>query len=74
MKKMNIQRDLDSRAAIRAASVRPLPAESEKKEVEPDNQKTDGKSEDLPECADHAEIPGAETGQSKKTRKTQRNV
>ena len=71
MKKMNIQRDLDSRAAIAGAAVRPLPLAHES-EVE--NEKTDGKSEDLPERADHEESGAAETGQPKKVRKTKRDV
>lgn len=73
MKKMNIQRDLDSRAAIAGAAVRPLPLAHES-EVEPENEKTDGKSEDLPERADHEESGAAESGQPKKVRKTKRDV
>ena len=73
MKKMNIQRDLDSRAAIAAASARPLPPEYQT-EVEPVKTETDGESENLPERADHTDTPATETGQHKKVRKTKRDV
>lgn len=73
MKKMNIQRDLESRAAIAGASARPLSPVNEP-EVEPAKTVTDGKSEDLPERSDHAESAATETGQPKKVRKTKRDV
>lgn len=64
MKKLNIQRDLDSRAQIAAPKRRkPVIVESEK-------PKQDGKTEEAPQCADHAQAVAPASGPVKKARKT----
>lgn len=67
MKKLNIQRDLDSRAQI-AAPKRRKPVI-----VEPKKPQQDGKTEDAPQCADHTQAVAPAPGPIKKTRKTAGN-
>lgn len=71
MKKLNVQRDLDSRARIAEITILPvLP----KPIVEPVTMKTDAQSQKNKECTDNQSTPLPEEKKAKGRRTTTRNI
>lgn len=72
MKKLNIQRDLNSRAAISEKHRRTHRIDAAP--VEPLNTETHGTSEETPECTAHPQGGEQPRKTSKKVRKTEGNL
>lgn len=72
MKKLNIQRDLNSRAAI--SEKRRRTQNIDAAPVEPVNTETHGTSEETPECKAHPQGGEQPRKASKKVRKTEGNL
>lgn len=71
MKKLNVQRDLDSRARIAEITILPvLP----KMIVEPLTTKIDAQSQESKECTNYQSIPQQEGKKTKGRRTTTRNI
>lgn len=66
MKKLNVQRDLDSRARIAETTILPVLPEPI---VEPQTTKTDAQSQESKECTDNQSTPFP-TGKKTKGRRT----
>lgn len=71
MKKLNVQRDLDSRARIAETNILPI---LPKLIVEPVTTKTDAQSQESKECTDNQSIPLPEEKKAKGRRTTPRNI
>ena len=73
MKKMNIQKDLDSRREIALANSIPLFTDEEINDVEPLKSEQNAESKDVSRCEDITESSTGSTKKAKRGRKAQRD-